>query len=189
MEGPCSCHITQQNIWQAGHSCFLDFNFKVADSSRAISRYVTQCTSSILYKSNLIYLANEEEIIALIRHLGTQSVRSRRLICLSRAYLQEPPSLYDLRSSKYIKMCSPSTLSCTSKAYPATPISHLPGTGRYALDSYRIFCTEKHGLNSEWKTVLPTDKELVRYLVSQSCYSRFWYLSARLAAEMEVGLL
>ena len=103
MEGPCSCHITQQNIWQAGHSCFLDFNFKVADSSRAISRYVTQCTSSILYKSNLIYLANEEEIIALIRHLGTQSVRSRRLICLSRAYLQEPPSLYDLRSSK----CAP----------------------------------------------------------------------------------
>ncbi|PBK98429.1 hypothetical protein ARMGADRAFT_1130416, partial [Armillaria gallica] len=27
------------------------------------------------------------------------------------------------------------------KKSPPTPISHLPGTGRYALDSYSIFCT------------------------------------------------
>lgn len=105
--------------------------------------------------------------MALIRHLGTQRVRSRRLILLSRAYLQEPPSIYDLRSSKSTKLCSSSAPLRTTTAYPATPISHLPGTGRYALDSYRIFCTQKHNLTSEeWKTVLPTDKELVRYLVS-----------------------
>ena len=127
----------------------------------------------------LMYSAKEEEVIAVIRHLGTQSVRSRRLILLSRAYLQEPPSIYDLRSSKSTKMCSPSTpLRITTTAYPATPISHLPGTGRYALDSYRIFCTQKHDLNSEeWKTVLPTDKELVRYLVSQGFFrgcSTYW---------------
>ena len=118
-----------------------------------------------------MYLAKEEEVIALIRHLGTQRVRSRRLILLSRAYLQEPPSIYDLRSSKSTKIRSPSSLR-TTIAYPATPISHLPGTGRYALDSYRIFCTQKHDPDSdEWKMVLPTDKELVRYLVSQGCYS------------------
>jgi methyl-CpG-binding domain protein 4 len=123
-------------------------------------------------------LAKEEEVIAVIRHLGTQSVRSRRLILLSRAYLQDPPSIYDLRSSKSTKISSPSTPLRTTTAYPATPISHLPGTGRYALDSYRIFCTQKHDLNSEeWKVVLPTDKELVRYLVSQNCASEVLVLT------------
>jgi len=122
-------------------------------------------------------LAKEEEVIALIHHLGTQCVRSRRLILLSRAYLQEPPSNYDLRSSKSIKICSPSTHLRTTTAYPATPISHLPGTGRYALDSYRIFCTQQNDFNSEeWKTVLPTDKELVRYLRWKwaYCESKAW---------------
>lgn len=137
-----------------------------------------------------MYLAKEEELIAVIRHLGTQSVRSRRLILLSRAYLQDPPSIYDLRSSKSTKMSSPSTPLRTTTAYPATPISHLPGTGRYALDSYRIFCTQRHDLNSEeWKTVLPTDKELIRYLVSEGCFLRLWYSPASVATEMEVGLL
>jgi len=121
--------------------------------------------------------AREEEVMALIRHLGTQRVRSRRLILLSRAYLQEPPSIYDLRSSKSTKLCSSSAPLRTTTAYPATPISHLPGTGRYALDSYRIFCTQKHNLTSEeWKTVLPTDKELVRYLRWKwaFCESKAW---------------
>ena len=38
MEGPCSCHITQQNIWKVRYSRLLDFDFEVADSARAISR-------------------------------------------------------------------------------------------------------------------------------------------------------
>jgi len=139
-----------------------------------------------LHLYDFMHLAKEEEVIALIRHLGTQCVRSRRLILLSKAYLQEPPSIYDLRSSSANKTRS---LSATT-AYPATPISHLPGTGRYALDSYRIFCTQKHDLNSdEWKTVLPTDKELVRYLVSQGCYPRLWCLLTSVVIEVEVGIL
>ncbi|KAG8937700.1 hypothetical protein FRC00_002166, partial [Tulasnella sp. 408] len=71
--------------------------------------------------------------------------------------------------------------------YPPTPISHLPGVGRYALDSYRIFSPTLSGggaprderrclktllspdCNSdeaepEWKKVLPEDKELQKYL-------------------------
>ncbi|KAH7921653.1 DNA glycosylase [Leucogyrophana mollusca] len=46
--------------------------------------------------------------------------------------------------------------------YPMTPISHLPGTGPYALDSYRIFCTTPS--SGEWRAVMPADKELIRYL-------------------------
>jgi hypothetical protein len=45
--------------------------------------------------------------------------------------------------------------------YPLTPISHLPGSGPYALDSYRIYC----GDPDAWRTVMPRDKELVRYIV------------------------
>ena len=46
--------------------------------------------------------------------------------------------------------------------YPPTHVSHYPGSGKYALDSYRIFCMGK----GEWKNVNPDDKELRRYLVS-----------------------
>jgi methyl-CpG-binding domain protein 4 len=44
---------------------------------------------------------------------------------------------------------------------PLTPVSHLPGSGPYALDSYRIYC----GGPGAWRTVMPRDKELVRYIV------------------------
>ncbi|KAG8945361.1 hypothetical protein FRC04_000896 [Tulasnella sp. 424] len=73
--------------------------------------------------------------------------------------------------------------------YPPTPISHLPGAGKYALDSYRIFSPmfcgggaprdeqrclqnllltrdETNESTPEWREVLPEDKELRKYLVS-----------------------
>jgi methyl-CpG-binding domain protein 4 len=50
--------------------------------------------------------------------------------------------------------------------YPATEISHLPGIGRYSLDSYRIFC-ERKGKPDDWKEIIPLDKELRVYIVSR----------------------
>jgi hypothetical protein len=74
-------------------------------------------------------------------------MRARRLVELSQSYLSDPPSSDHLR---------------LSRGYPlSTPVSHLPGCGPYALDSYRIFC----GAPDEWKVVRPADKELIRYLV------------------------
>ena len=108
------------------------------------------------------YPADQPELLSTIQSLGTQNIRSRRLINMSMAYLHDPPALPDLRPSQP-RLPSP----VKSRRYPATPISHLPGTGPYALDSYRIFCTVCHDpLSQEWKYVLPSDKELVRYLVS-----------------------
>lgn len=108
------------------------------------------------------YPADQSELLSTIQSLGTHNIRSRRLINMSRAYLQDPPALPDLRPSQP-RLLSP----VKRRRYPATPISHLPGTGPYALDSYRIFCTVCHDpLSQEWKYVLPSDKELVRYLVS-----------------------
>jgi hypothetical protein len=54
--------------------------------------------------------------------------------------------------------------------YPRTAISHLPGCGKYALDSYRIFCIG----GGEWKSVLPDDKELKKYLASYFCHLTFF---------------
>lgn len=133
---------------------------------------------------------DENELIDTIQRLGTQNIRAKRLILLSRAYLQDPPSLYDLRPSKPgVVTLQPLKSTKRLKArYPPTPISHLPGTGPYALDSYRIFCTLHHDPSSnEWKNVTPTDKELIRFL-ARLC---FWVTQTtvwrRFLTEMEVG--
>ncbi|KAJ7103391.1 DNA glycosylase [Mycena belliarum] len=103
--------------------------------------------------------ASEIDLVDLIRPLGTQNVRAKRLINLSRAYLQDPPSQRDERLSRAMGLLiSPRK----REKYPRTPISHLPGAGPYALDSYRIFCSGPE--SEEWKEVNPNDKELVRYL-------------------------
>ncbi|KAH7908361.1 DNA glycosylase [Hygrophoropsis aurantiaca] len=107
-----------------------------------------------------------EKLTLLLKPLGLYNVRARRLKLLSRMYVDDPPQVGVLRSP--LRGGAPSSLASStphqtrSKArtrYPPTPISHLPGTGPYALDSYRIFCTE-----AEWKQVMPSDKELIRYL-------------------------
>ena len=107
---------------------------------------------------------------------------------MSATYLYDPPDLDNLRRSRVAQ-------SANSGKYPPTAISHLPGVGKYALDSYRIFSPSLPGggapakeqerlalvkrmneeLDSveidseEWRDVLPDDKELRRYLVSFSC--------------------
>jgi methyl-CpG-binding domain protein 4 len=83
---------------------------------------------------------------------------------MSRAYVDDPPCSSRFRKSRaHISIHGPWPPQQTRKQtpYPPTPISHLPGTGRYALDSYRIFC-----MDTEWKDVVPSDKELTKYLVS-----------------------
>ncbi|KAF8078483.1 DNA glycosylase [Lyophyllum atratum] len=113
--------------------------------------------------------ADSAELTAIIGSLGTQNVRSRRLIDLSKTYIRDPPRAPDLRPSTPRVLPTDPIISSPSKRqrYPPTPVSHLPGAGQYALDSYRIFCTgDNPSTTEEWKTVMPTDKELIRYLVS-----------------------
>ncbi|KAJ7170016.1 DNA glycosylase, partial [Mycena filopes] len=103
--------------------------------------------------------APEPDLVAMIRPLGTQNIRAKRLIDLSRAYLQDPPSLRDERPSRAL---GPPISPGKRGKYPPTAVSHLPGAGAYALDSYRIFCSPPG--SGEWKDVNPSDKELVKYL-------------------------
>ncbi|KAL5524664.1 hypothetical protein ACEPAF_9809 [Sanghuangporus sanghuang] len=123
-------------------------------------------------------VANETELRALIQPLGLQDVRAKRLIKLSSCYLSEPPSPDKLHRSRaelvYVQVHpgSQRAKAIVKTPYPPTPISHLPGAGAYALDSYRIFCAP----DDEWKRVLPTDKELIRYLKWKWAYfeNRRW---------------
>ena len=109
-------------------------------------------------------------LFEILKDLGLGQVRSQRLIDISQTFLDRPPQadiLYPSRG-KYIALLTASDGSFDLKQvkYPPTPISHLPGCGPYALDSYRIFCTG----GDEWKNVRPSDKELVKYLVSACLY-------------------
>jgi methyl-CpG-binding domain protein 4 len=92
------------------------------------------------------FLADPEELRDHIRSLGLQSIRARRLIALSATYAYE--SAYHDHDQDH------------------TPISHLPGSGPYALDSYRIYC----GGPDAWRTVMPRDKELIRFIVRLSYF-------------------
>ncbi|KAH9931794.1 DNA glycosylase [Fomitopsis serialis] len=102
-----------------------------------------------------------------IRHLGLGRSRTARLIKLSQAYLEDPPRPGALRPSRcYMHVRVQSTGSedtvpgIIRQRYPPTCASHLPGSGPYALDSYRIFCSG----TDEWRDVRPADKELAKYL-------------------------
>jgi methyl-CpG-binding domain protein 4 len=106
------------------------------------------------------------ELLELIKPLGLQATRSKCLIEMSAKYAANPPSLDTLYPSRasYIKVGVDEEQVARGvyhMKYPPTPISHLPGAGAYALDSYRIFCSP----GNEWKTVYPDDKELLRYVV------------------------
>ncbi|EIW74039.1 DNA glycosylase [Coniophora puteana RWD-64-598 SS2] len=145
--------------------------------------------------------ADTDELVAMIQKLGLQSTRAIRLKELSRAYHEHPPrtGTLQLEHGKFAR--APASLreryppelpsTCDSEAdvslalggeawpYPKTPISHLPGVGRYGWDSYRIFCTDNvtgTGSSDEWKRVQPSDKELCRYLTWRWAYEegRMW---------------
>ncbi|KAF7347722.1 Methyl--binding domain-containing protein 4 [Mycena venus] len=88
--------------------------------------------------------APESELVTLIRPLGTQNTH--------------PPCAMNGPLEPWAPPISPRK----REKYPPTPISHLPGAGAYALDSYRIFCSGP--ASEEWKDVNPSDKELIRYL-------------------------
>ncbi|KAL1686599.1 DNA glycosylase [Schizophyllum commune] len=135
--------------------------------------------------------ASPDKIYPCIRHLGLGHSRSKRIVGLSRAWIARPLSSDDklvLSKSEDRAKDESSELGnrewsdrATNESSPAkgnknsllTRISHLPGVGRYALDSFRIFCTT----SDEWKSVRPTDKELVRYLAWKWAYQehRRWH--------------
>ncbi|KAI9787936.1 MAG: hypothetical protein M1816_007336 [Peltula sp. TS41687] len=123
--------------------------------------------------------ADEGELASHIRHLGLQNTRARRYIQLAQAWIEDPPVLgrrhrklhYPHRGDgKDIKRGE--TIDDEDERIGAWEIAHLPTTGPYAIDSWRIFCRDElrgrsndnAGFEPEWKRVVPLDKELRAYL-------------------------
>ncbi|KAF9244206.1 DNA glycosylase, partial [Melanogaster broomeanus] len=134
-----------------------------------------------------------DELIDLLRPLGLYNKRAQWLKEISKCYIEDPPryptsdapaALPTPSSSQTPSPSPPSQTPATGNKrqrkpgaiakpathrpkYPNTPISHFPGVGPYALDSFRIFCKSVPGKDAEedeWKKVMPSDKELIWYL-------------------------
>ncbi|MCJ1295851.1 hypothetical protein MMC34_007415 [Xylographa carneopallida] len=133
--------------------------------------------------------ANFEELSGMIHELGLQNQRAERMIKLAQTWVLKPPT----KGQRYRMLHYPGKED--GKDIPkggeaiddedprtAWEIAHLPGTGAYAMDSWRIFCRDElRGLptglqedldpesiviemQQEWTRVLPLDKELRAYL-------------------------
>jgi methyl-CpG-binding domain protein 4 len=133
--------------------------------------------------------ADVSDVTGIIQKLGFQNQRAKKIVALSQAWVATEPS----RCKRYRKLDYPckgdgkgikadEVLGAESgeeandrgKKRVAWEISHLPGIGAYAHDSWRMFCRDallgrakdwngegaEKGFEPEWKRVLPMDKEL-----------------------------
>lgn len=129
-----------------------------------------------------------DELIEFIRPLGLYNKRAKWFKDISRCYIEDPPRYFINSSYPSPDTCAATSIkpACkrkTRSSYPDTPISHFPGVGPYAFDSFRIFCTSSYGpgvearAEEEWKHVMPSDKELIRYLRWKWAYEeqKIWY--------------
>ncbi|KEY69519.1 hypothetical protein S7711_02056 [Stachybotrys chartarum IBT 7711] len=128
--------------------------------------------------------AAEADLTDLLRPLGLQHTRARRFLAFAQTWVQTPPA----KNRRYRRLNYPRTGSGRDVAptevlgdddpRDAWDIAHLPGTGPYALDSFRIFHRDVMrglaedwvgtggggGFEPEWKRVVPQDKELKAYI-------------------------
>ena len=132
--------------------------------------------------------ANQEDVVAIIQHLGLQNQRAKKCINLAKAWLERPPE----KGKRYRvlhypkkddgKDVGPSEIVGEEDERVAWEIGQLPGIGGYAIDSWRIFCRDElrglpaglpkeltpeataEELQKEWTRVLAGDKELRAYL-------------------------
>jgi methyl-CpG-binding domain protein 4 len=118
--------------------------------------------------------ASQDDIEELIRPLGLQRTRAERLIKMGKEWIANPP-VADAGTVKYNyppKNTRPFPIDGREPHGVVQKlrweISHIPGVGAYALDSWRIFCRDRlrgvpQGVEEEWKRVVPNDKELRAY--------------------------
>lgn len=124
--------------------------------------------------------AQVEDVTEIIKRLGFQNQRARKIVQMSKTWLESPPVCGKrMRKQNYPKKGDGRDVKVDETigdddSRVAWEISHLPGLGPYSHDSWRMFCRDKlrgvaddwlggaaeKGFEPEWKRVLPTDKEL-----------------------------
>ncbi|PWN29204.1 DNA glycosylase [Jaminaea rosea] len=85
----------------------------------------------------------------MLQPIGLHNIRAKRLKDLGTMWCEQPPQLGVLHKSRVVlpstgrkrrkKKLDDDEEEPQKPTYPPTEISHLPGAGRYALDSYRLF--------------------------------------------------
>ncbi len=125
--------------------------------------------------------AEVADITAMIQMLGFQNQRARKIVSMAKKWVEAPPG----SEKRYGKRDYPTKgdgrnvkegeVLDEEDERVAWEISHLPGIGAYAHDSWRMFCrdlllgraegwngegTSRKEFEPEWKRVLPLDKEL-----------------------------
>ncbi|OTA89707.1 hypothetical protein M434DRAFT_78939 [Hypoxylon sp. CO27-5] len=124
--------------------------------------------------------ANTDDIVATIKHLGLSAVRAAAIQKYARIWLENPPQAgirYGVknypRAGAGADIHVGEVLSPDDPRASAWEIGHMT-QGRYAIDSWRIFCRDvllgraedwrgkgREGeFQPEWMRVLPEDKEL-----------------------------
>jgi methyl-CpG-binding domain protein 4 len=118
-----------------------------------------------------------QTLTAILRPIGLQNIRAARLIALANVWVTAPPC----KEKRYRKLhypvhrcgadIGPREVLSQNDEREGWEIAHLPGVGRYALDSFRIFHRDRlrggegeGSFEPEWKRVLPQDKDLRAYL-------------------------
>lgn len=122
--------------------------------------------------------ASVDDLVTLLFPIGLYTIRAIRLKAFGAAWCAAPPS----PDRRYVRRDYPAKGSGRdakvgeilgppdNDAREGWEVAHLPGVGAYALDSFRIFWRdEMRGVDAkpgeeEWRSVVPTDKELRGYL-------------------------
>lgn len=86
--------------------------------------------------------AKEEDLATLLQPIGLFRIRAKRLLALGKTWIDTPPKAGHVYKVRY---------RCTSEEEAYWEIAHLPGVGKYAIDSYRIFHRDQLlGLSNSW---------------------------------------
>jgi endonuclease III len=173
--------IIQEKLWEEPFWLLIAVTFLNKTTGRAAvpvfwtlkERYTTP---------EALAAADQGELCEMIHHLGLQNQRSRRMINIARAWVEQPPTKgrrgrtlhYPLPGNGKEFRPGEVVEEDASDCEGALEIAHLPGCGPYAWDSWRIFCRDvlrdvaadydgagaDEGFVPEWTKVVPGDKEL-----------------------------
>lgn len=97
--------------------------------------------------ASALAVAEIADVIAVFQNLGLQNQRGRRVVALAKAWVGDEPRRGRRwrkgRGGRDVKAWEEPIADEEVDGRVAWEVGHLPGVGRYALDSWRIFCRDR----------------------------------------------
>ncbi|KAK5111580.1 hypothetical protein LTR62_004876 [Meristemomyces frigidus] len=173
--------IIQEKLWQEPFWLLIAVTFLNQTAGRQAAPVFWSLKTRYITAEGLSK-ANFEDVLKMVRCLGLQNLRAKRVISIAENWVAQPPVLgrrYKTRNypahadhRRYNKV---ELIEDAADCKGALEIAHLPGLGAYAWDSWRIFCRDvlrgvaedyngkgaaAEAFEPEWQRVIPLDKEL-----------------------------